>query len=292
MMPQPTQRDHKALVADGFCIIPRTVDPALLTAVNADLDQRFCKTPFCEGGFYGQRTKRFGSLLSRAPHTAALVMHPHILSLVNLMLLPHCDRYNLNLMQAIEIHPGALAQFPHRDQDMWPGPKGDIEYLINVMWPLTPFTADNGATVVWPGSHHTQEQTALPEDQAIRTEMEPGAALVFLGSTLHGGGANISALPRRGIIISYSLGWLKPFENQWLVYPPAVARTFPPELAAMVGYAQHRPNLGNYEGQCPSILLENDILRHLAATDALRPDQAEMLKHYVADQRAIAQART
>lgn len=291
-MSRPIQPDHQALVADGYCIIPDVINVSQISKLNTDLDLRFVQTPLCNGDFYGRNTKRFGSLLCRSDQVAAMVMQPHILSLVNLMLLPHCDRYHLNLTQAVEILPGALAQFPHRDQDMWPGPKGDIEYLVNVMWPLTEFTTDNGATVLWPGSHKQQTESALPEDEAIAAEMSPGSALVFLGSTLHGGGANQTNLSRRGIIISYSLGWLKPFENQWLVYPPVVARHFSPELAAIVGYTQHRPNLGNYEGQCPSILLRGDLPNHLAATDALRPDQAEMLDVYVAGQTAAAQART
>ena len=58
---------------------------------------------------------------------------------------------------------------------------------------------------------------------------------------------------------------------------------FSPELAALVGYAQHRPNLGNYEGQCPSVLLEGEVVGPLAAIDALRPDQAEALGRYVAE---------
>lgn len=111
--------------------------------------------------------------------------------------------------------------------------------------------------------------------------LAPGDALLFLGSTLHGGGENRSALPRRGVIVSYALGWLKPFENQWLVYPPHIAQHFDPALAALVGYSQHRPNLGNYEGQCPSVLLRDDVPEHLAATDALRPDQAEALNLFV-----------
>jgi ectoine hydroxylase-related dioxygenase (phytanoyl-CoA dioxygenase family) len=286
-------RDHAALVENGYCIVPGAIDATLIARLNKDLDQRFHETPLCDGNFYGRRTKRFGGLLTRSHHVANVVMHPHILSLLNILLLPHCDRYNLNLTQAVEIHPGAPAQFAHRDQDMWLGPKGEIEYLVNVMWPLSDFTADNGATVLWPGSHRCQDKIALPENQAVAAEMAPGAALVFLGSTLHGGGANRTDLPRRGIIISYSLGWLKPFENQWLVYPPCVARGFSPELAAMVGYAQHRPNLGNYEGQCPSILLRDSVPANLAATDALRPDQAAMLDVYVAQQRAAAgQSRT
>ena len=85
-------------------------------------------------------------------------------------------------------------------------------------------------------------------------------------------------------MISYSLGWLKPFELQWLVYPPQIARRFSPELAALVGYAQHRPNLGNVEGQCPSVLLSDQVPEHLPAIDALRPDQAEAAAMFVRSQ--------
>ena len=59
---------------------------------------------------------------------------------------------------------------------------------------------------------------------------------------------------------------------------------FPPELAALVGYQQHRPNLGNFEGQCPSVLLGPNVPERLAATDALRPDQEELLAQFVRDQ--------
>ena len=112
--------------------------------------------------------------------------------------------------------------------------------------------------------------------------MEPGAALLFLGSTLHGAGANETTLVRRGVIVSYCLGWLKPFENQWLCYPPHIARNFDPDLAALVGYSLHRPNLGNYEGQCPSILLGDRPPAFLPAKDALRPDQEEALATFMA----------
>ena len=97
-------------------------------------------------------------------------------------------------------------------------------------------------------------------------------------------GGNASNDIRRGAIVSYCLGWLKPYENQWLAYPPHIARTFSPELAALVGYRQHRPNLGNYEGQCPSVLLEDKVPERLAATDALRPDQAEAVADFVSRQ--------
>ena len=272
------------LARDGWCVFGRAAESGLIAGIEADLEPRFAATPLCQGAFYGERTRRFGSLLTRSPAIERLVMHPLVLEIVEQMLLPWCERIALNLTQAIEIHPGAVPQLPHRDQDMWQGPKGGLEYLVNVMWPVTAFTRENGGTRLWTGSQFDQDVPVLPEEDSVVPAVAPGDALIFLGSTLHGGGGNASAAPRRGIVISYCLGWLKPFELQWLVYPPQVARHFSPELAALVGYSQHRPNLGNVEGQCPSILLGDHVPDHMPAIDALRPDQAEAAAMFVRSQ--------
>lgn len=272
------------LTRDGYCVLRRALDPAVVAGLAADLAPSFAATPMCQGVFYGNRTRRFGALLRRSRHAETLVRHADVLAIAERMLLPWCERIALNLTQAVEIHPGAPPQFPHRDQDMWAGPKGSLEYLVNVMWPIDPFTQANGGTRLWPGSHDDQDAADLPEELAVVPEIGPGDALLFLGSTLHGGGGNRLTAPRRGVIVSYCLGWLKPFELQWLVYPPAVARGFSQELAALVGYAQHRPNLGNVEGQCPSVLLGDDVPEHLGAVDALRPDQDAMAAAFLAGQ--------
>lgn len=273
-----------SLNRDGWCVMECALEPALLSALETDLATPFVETPLCQGAFYGERTRRFGGLLARSPLMQHLVMHPLVLAVVEQMLLPWCERIALNLTQAIEIHPGALPQLPHRDQDMWAGPKGSVEYLVNVMWPLVPFSPENGGTRLWSASHLHQDIAMLREEDAVVPPISVGDALLFLGSTLHGGGGNRSAAPRRGIVVSYCLGWLKPFELQWLVYPPALARHFSPDLAALVGYAQHRPNLGNVECQCPSVLLRDEVLAFMPAIDALRPDQAEAAELFVRNQ--------
>ncbi|MGE8134109.1 phytanoyl-CoA dioxygenase family protein [Novosphingobium subterraneum] len=261
------------LLETGYAIIPDLLSASALAALEADLDADFTATPFGDGDFYGHRTKRFGSLLRRSPRVANLVLEPTVLGLAREILAPACERIQLNVAQAIEIHPGEIEQFPHCDHDMWAGDKGRHEYLVNVMWPLTPFTAENGATRIYPGSH--RQSIARLEDLGtpIAAECGPGSAICFLGSTVHGAGPNRSQAVRRGIVIGYSLGWLKPYENPWLAYPPSVAKEFSRELAELAGYVQHRPNLGNYEGQCPSILLRGDVPSHPRATDSLRPDQ-------------------
>ena len=285
---QDVERWSERLLLDGYCIIPGLL-PETIAALDRDLAPDFENTPFCRGGFYGERTKRFGRLLSRSRHSERLVMHPLISGVAERILSPWCDSIQLNLTQAIALHPGALPQLPHRDQDMWRGPVGETEYLVNVMWPFTPYTRENGATLLWPESHGRRALHAADPVGQFPAEIGPGSALLFLGSTLHGAGGNRSDQVRRGAIVSYCLGWLKPYENQWLAYPPEVARRFSPELAALVGYRQHRPNLGNYEGQCPSILLRDRAGGSLPATDALRPDQEALVADYVATQaRAVA----
>lgn len=269
---------------DGYAVLRSALAPSQIEALAAELSPRFRRTPFAEGLFSGARTKRFHGLLKRSRGAAALVMHERILEIAGEILLPWCDRLQLNLTQAIELHPGAPAQIPHRDQDMWGAEKGRTEFLLNVMWPLTPFSPENGGTIVWPGSHLRQEERILPAGDSVSPELVPGDALMFLGSTLHGAGANRTLAPRRGIIVSYCLGWLKPYENMWLTYPPDIARTFPEGLRDLVGYRRHRPNLGNYDGQCPSILLDEDHDDYLATTDSLAPGQQQRLEAFTARQ--------
>jgi ectoine hydroxylase-related dioxygenase (phytanoyl-CoA dioxygenase family) len=278
-------RHLRDLLEQGWCIVPDAIPLAEIHALDAELAADFAATPFGEGGFYGTATKRFGRLLTRATGAAALVQHRLVLGIVEAVLARWCECIQLNTTQAIAIHPGAPAQLPHRDQDMWRGPVGEIEYLVNVMWPLTDFTAANGATRIWPRSHGANALTE-PVGAPIAAEMSPGSALLFLGSTLHGAGANRTRDVRRGLVVGYALGWLKPYENQWLAYPPDIARHFAPDLAALVGYRQHRPNLGNFEGQCPSVLLDGRAKHPLGAIDALRPDQQVLVETYVQQQRA------
>jgi ectoine hydroxylase-related dioxygenase (phytanoyl-CoA dioxygenase family) len=282
-------RRTEQLLADGYCIIKDALPRDTIAELDAHLASDFEQTPFCQGGFYGARTKRFGSLLIRSPRASELVQHALVTGIVERVLSPWCDTVQLNLAQAIALHPGALPQLPHRDQDMWRGAVGEVEYLVNVMWAFTDYTGDNGATLIWPRSHGARALEAEPPCSEVAVELTPGSALLFLGSTLHGAGGNRTCHVRRGAVVSYCLGWLKPYENQWLAYPPHIARSFPPELAALVGYTQHRPNLGNYEGQCPSLLLRGTSGR-IGAIDALRPDQEKLVAEFVARQVAPAGA--
>ena len=174
--PQIDRADYWStkLLQQGYCVIPNLIDPGQVAALDSDLAPDFADTPFCQGGFYGERTKRFGRLLSRSTRAQHHVMHPLVLQIVETILSPWCDRIQLNLTQAIALHPGALPQLPHRDQDMWRGAIGATEYLINVMWPFTPYTEANGATLVWPNSHGQKALDPEPPTEPVAIELQPG----------------------------------------------------------------------------------------------------------------------
>ncbi len=134
------------LLEDGYVILRGLADPSLVAALDADFARPFAETPFSQGAFFGARTVRFGRALIRSRHAATLIQNPLILAIAERVLGPWGNGIQLNLTQGIAVHPGAPAQLPHRDEDMWPGPKGEIEYMINVIWPFTRFVTETGAT--------------------------------------------------------------------------------------------------------------------------------------------------
>jgi hypothetical protein len=72
------ERWTSLLLEQGWCVIPNAASPQLIEAIDTDLAGDFRDTPFCNGGFYGARTKRFGRLLARSPLARKLVQHPLI----------------------------------------------------------------------------------------------------------------------------------------------------------------------------------------------------------------------
>jgi ectoine hydroxylase-related dioxygenase (phytanoyl-CoA dioxygenase family) len=268
-----------ALRADGYAIFDNLLPSSRVDGLSDELEPWFSATARCRGDFYGWRTTRLGSLLLKSEVARELALHPLMLSIMDAILGPNCDWYQLNLTQAVRVHPQERQQVPHRDDEMWPCTKNGIEYAVNVMWALSDFTRENGATLLWRGSHCAPPTRPVQHEQATVAEMTRGSALVYLGSITHCAGANLTQQPRTGVIISYSLGWLKQHENAFLSYPPHIAGTFPKALRDLLGYRIHRPNLGGYEGQDPSVLFNTDS-HTLPAIDSLPEEVSKQLTQY------------
>lgn len=277
----PVGQDHCSILErDGFVILKDMLDTRRRLKLAEELEPWLENTPRCEGDFYGWNTTRVGGLLSKSPSVRDLVMDPYILAIAEALLKPNCDCIQLNLTQAVRVHGQERPQAPHRDEEMWPWPTGGRHWLLNVMWAVSDFTEENGATRLWKGSHRDQLDRGLDPADSVPGVMKAGSALLFLGSLTHGAGENVTALPRTGIIVSYCLGWLKTYENQFLAYPREVAATFPADLQQLIGYRIHRPNLGGWEGQDPINYLDGKRGR-MPHVDALTPEiEAQLREHY------------
>jgi ectoine hydroxylase-related dioxygenase (phytanoyl-CoA dioxygenase family) len=174
-------------------------------------------------------------------------------------LLKGCRGYHLNLTQAIQIGPGEPQQVIHRDDLMFNFTHPDFEAMINTMWAVDDFTAENGATHVVPGSHKWPLDRQAQPHEEVQGVMKAGSVLIWLGSLQHGGGANRTSRPRTGVVHSYNLGWLRQAEPQYLAVPREIARTLPERLQRVLGYFVHEPNLGSVEGQDPIGLLNGKL---------------------------------
>ncbi|HIG39479.1 MAG: phytanoyl-CoA dioxygenase family protein [bacterium] len=140
----------------------------------------------------------------------------------------------------MEIGPGAREQVLHREEDpfdFFPVPRPNL--VISSMWAMSDFKKENGATLLVPGSHKWEADRKATPDEVKVAEMSKGSVMIWLGGTFHAAGANVSDEWRYGIILSYSLGWLRQEENQILDLPPKIANDLPPELKALAGYTMH-----------------------------------------------------
>jgi ectoine hydroxylase-related dioxygenase (phytanoyl-CoA dioxygenase family) len=105
----------------------------------------------------------------------------------------------------------------------------------------------------------------LPPELAgrvIEAVMPAGSAIVFLGTLVHGGGANRSAGPRLALSNQYCQPWARQQENYALAVPPDQVRQMSPRVRALLGYSIHPPFMGHVGGLHPERLLprrEGDV---------------------------------
>ncbi len=239
-------RDDGCLVVKG--LTDAATRAALVGEMNAHLESAEVETEVDPEEFYPGHTKRVTALIARSETCRELVMHPTLHGIVGATLLPNCERYQLHVATALVVGPGARKQILHREDDVYPFfPVPRPSTVVASMWAMTDFTAANGATQIVPGSHLWEAGRDATPDEVLLAEMSAGDVLLWHGGTLHGAGANTSTEWRYGVFLSFSLGWLRQEENQYLDVPPKLAATLSKELRNLVGYKMHDEGLGFFD---------------------------------------------
>lgn len=254
----PAEDVEEILLRDGVVVIDNVVSEPAVEQILEDLHPWLSRAPTAEGEWLGKSTIRVHGLLRKSPTICENIANPHILSIVDRMLLPWCDKYQLSSCSITGIGPGEVPQELHRDNLIYPlaNPSERIAHLTT-FWALSEFRDDNGGTRVVPGSHTWGEDYVPTQEETVPVEMEKGSVVLFQGGLFHGGGANTTHDEWRvAMYMAYNLGWLKQEEVHFLVNPPEIACNFPKRVQQLIGYQMHSPWLGWYDLQDPIRLIE------------------------------------
>jgi ectoine hydroxylase-related dioxygenase (phytanoyl-CoA dioxygenase family) len=247
----PTEEIVEIVKRDGALILTDAIARADLAALNGELAPYIEATPVGRDDFTGRATTRTGALVARSPKCRELVMNRPVLGAVGKFLEPYCHRFQLHLTQIIRLKPGQGKQAIHRDRWAWGKYIQDVEPQLNTIWALTDFTEENGATQVVPGSVDWPDDRQATPEEICQAVMPAGSLLLYSGSVFHAGGENRSSGDRVGLNITYSLGWLRQEENQFLSCPPEIAKDLEPGLQDLLGYTQGSYALGYYTPPLP-----------------------------------------
>jgi len=266
-----------ALQRDGAVIVEGFLSDDVLARCNAEIEPILAATARGESDmfnpfftwFYGRQTLTITGLAGKSRVFATEVLtHRLYRAMCDEILLPNCACYRLNVAQVLDRGPGSEQQLVHRDELAWPHlfrPHPEVQVASVIA--LEDFTAANGATRVALGSHRWPQDRVAEPDELVAAEMPAGSAVIYLGSTIHGGGANTTTdVLRRGMHVSFCLGWLHTEENQYVATPLETVRSLPRASQALLGYAIHDGlavgggYLGAVELQDPLALLADGAL--------------------------------
>lgn len=252
----PNPADLKAFDEQGFVVVKGLLDTDQPARLKASILGHLGRTG--RNNFEGFRTERVYSLLAKSRESDILAAHPQILGFLTARL--HSEPL-LSAFLAINIKPGEDQQLAHHDDGFYPTPRPGPIQGLSVIWALDPFTAENGATKIWPGSQvWPTGREPSDEDPFILAEMDAGDAIVFNSALWHAGGANTTPDTYRLAVTSqYCMPWLRTQENMSLAIPIETVRQLADPLPSLLGYQVHPPFMGHVNGMHPRRLIDEKM---------------------------------
>ncbi|MDP4536975.1 phytanoyl-CoA dioxygenase family protein [Alkalimonas collagenimarina] len=241
----PIERVITALLKDGAVILDKLISDDEAEQLKAEIEPAYdAFHGKANSKFYGFKTRRALKLFEYSNKAIEVCSHPRVLEIADNILLPHCDYYQIDKSVGIEIFPGEDRQAIHRDDVQYPIQMQGMNLMFSCLVALDEFTNDNGATLVVKNNRSIHNEPTY--DQACSAVMSKGSAVVYLGSTYHGGGSNDSLHSRSALATMYSLGWLRQAENPYLSLAPQTVEKLPLRTQQLLGYRQFGKYLGHY----------------------------------------------
>ena len=241
-----------AIERDGGVIVEDFLPAAIIAELKADLLPKIEACSVGRDEFSGCRTRRMSALFAKSRRVADVVTHPLFLGAAEHFV----DRpvvygsgeharslrpgLRIGATQMIQIGPGEEAQPLHRDQwaMLWRYPDYGRQVRVQIMLAVSDFTEENGATRVVPGSHMWSDERVADPSEAVSAAMNAGSALLFVGSTHHGGGMNRTGdQVRTGLSVGLDSATVRQEENMYLALSPEVVKSYPEQIQRLLGWS-------------------------------------------------------
>jgi ectoine hydroxylase-related dioxygenase (phytanoyl-CoA dioxygenase family) len=251
-MPEQLDELTADLERDGYAVVPSVLDETEIEAVRDALAPQFGLGFHGRNPFEGHETQRVYCLVAKSRAFDRLILDPLMLDVSERVLGPN---FLLTATLAIKLEPGESAQDFHSDDGFYQVPRPRPPISLSTLWAIDAFTADNGATLVYPESHRWGNERPRTLPEVVTAAMPVGSVLVYYGTLVHAGGANTSAGNRLGISIQYATAWARQQENFMMALGVDGARSLPPRLQELIGYSIHPPFMGMIDGRHPKKLL-------------------------------------
>jgi hypothetical protein len=247
------------LERDGGVIIEHFLSPETLEGLRHDLLPILERQSTGRDGFAGFKTRRLSALFAHTRHCATIATHPLFLMPAEHFLcrprevwvgedkLSLAADVRIGVTQAIQLAPGQPAQPLHRDDTafLWRHPTGGREGRVQIICAVSDFTAENGGTLVVPGSHLWDDERQPQKLEAVPTVMKAGSALIFLGSTFHAGGANNTANEfRTAAGMALDASNVRQEENMYLSMSSEQVASYPEQIQRLLGWSAGTNHMG------------------------------------------------
>jgi ectoine hydroxylase-related dioxygenase (phytanoyl-CoA dioxygenase family) len=226
------------LDTDGFVVIEDALDAELLERLRTRLleqaaGERAAGVAHLE--WHGAN-QRLWQLPAKGAVFLELLLHPLIDDMMSHLL---GQSFLLSSLTANIAGRGGDEMFLHSDQGYVSFPTAK-PVVANVMWMVSDFTEENGATRLVPGSHLRTDvlaKTGLPTGtESVAATGIAGSALVFDGRLWHGTGKNTTDEPRFGVLSYHCRPWVRQQENNFLALPDKLVAGLDERLLTRLGW--------------------------------------------------------
>jgi ectoine hydroxylase-related dioxygenase (phytanoyl-CoA dioxygenase family) len=239
---------------NGYVIIPDMIPQEVVENIRSE------SAPLLEyegrTEFEGYKTRRIYAVIEKTLSCNPLVEHPLVMALLDRLFQPN---YLLSQLQVIDVLPGEVMQPLHCDDGFYPIARPRPPFGAALIWALDDFTAENGATMVYPGSHkwgdvHPGE---IDTSKMVPAVMPSGSAVFFVGTLWHCAGANNTDKSRLAATTQYCEPWARQQENYSLAISRERAKMCSRKVQELLGYSMQFPFIGFVNGRDPIRLLED-----------------------------------